>query len=137
MIAAAARRRLRRQQWLAGMVMLAAPLLASSLPSAGLPAWIGPVFFVAGLAAFFPSLPYFKAYKHALIATGQALGGDGEAQAWAHLVQAQRAGLAVAAAPALVAAAGLPLGLEPVAALLLTGASLTLWLLYRLPRLLQ
>jgi hypothetical protein len=62
------------------------------------------------------------------------LGSDREAQAWADLRRVRRRGLLVASLPGWSAALGALCGLEPIARLLLVGASLVLFLLYRIPR---
>jgi hypothetical protein len=92
------------------------------------------VSFALGLVGLFPSLGRFTAFKHQLIATEQALGSDREAQAWADLRRVRRRGLLVASLPGWSAALGALCGLEPIARLLLVGASLVLFLLYRIPR---
>ncbi|MCQ4331834.1 hypothetical protein NAV34_21195 [Pseudomonas stutzeri] len=93
--------------------------------------------FLVGLAALFLNLPRFTAYKHALIATEKDLGGDAEASAWTALRAVRLRALRTAALPAWLAAIGAPLGLEPVAQVLLVSGSLVLLLLYRIPRQLQ
>lgn len=93
--------------------------------------------FVAGLAALFLNLPRFTAYKHALIATENAFGTDAESAAWVALRGTRLRALKIAALPAWLAAIGAPLGLEPVAQLLLVCGSLALLVLYRVPRQLQ
>jgi len=129
---AAARRQLARDGWLHTLLMVMPVLVLDRAPAAGFD-WGLPVF-AAGLLALFLNLPAFTAFKHALIATEQALDGPGEAAAWAGLRGIRRRGLLVASLPAWFAAAGAPLGLEPVAQLLLVFGSLVLLVLYRIPR---
>ena len=93
--------------------------------------------FIGGLVLLFLNLPRFSAYKHALIATEKDLGTDAEALAWSRLRSVRLRALRTAALPAWLGAIGVPLGLEPVAQLLLVCGSLALLVLYRLPRQLQ
>lgn len=129
---ASARRQLARDGWLHLLLMLLPVLLADRAPvrlgDAGL------LLFAAGLGSLFFSLPAFTAFKHALIATEQALKLPSEPDAWAHLRRVRRRALLVAALPAWLAALGALLGMEPVAQLLLVLGSLALLVLYRIPR---
>lgn len=95
-----------------------------------------PLFF-AGLGLLFLSLPRFTAYKHALIRTEKASGSDAEPSAWDALGEIRLRALRIAGLPAWIAALGAPLGMEPVGQLLLVCGSLTLLVLYRIPRQLQ
>ncbi|TBW11584.1 MFS transporter [Azotobacter chroococcum subsp. isscasi] len=118
-----------------GLCLLPMLLLVALCESAAAaPAPSGLPLFGLGLLSLFVSLPLFRAYKHALIATGNALDSAAEADAWARLAACRRRALLAAGLPAWSGAAGLWFGLESVAALLLCGASLVLLLLYRLPR---
>lgn len=119
----------------AGLTLLPLALLLwlpgsrlTALPQLGMPS------FLLGLASLFLSLPLFRAYKHALIATERAFDGEAEQTAWAHLARCRRTALLGAALPAWIGAGALTLGLEAVPALLLTFGSLLLLYLYRLPR---
>ncbi|MEE4464812.1 MFS transporter, partial [Azotobacter chroococcum] len=58
-------------------------LVALREPAAAAPAPSGLPLFGLGLLSLFVSLPLFRAYKHALIATGNALDSAAEADAWA------------------------------------------------------
>ncbi|MCQ4257134.1 hypothetical protein [Stutzerimonas stutzeri] len=136
---ATARRQLSRDGWLMLLLILMPVLVTGQLPR--LTGDIGdslafPLFF-AGLGLLFLSLPRFTAYKHALIHTEKAFGGDTEPTAWAALRKTRLRALRIAGLPAWVAALGAPLGLEPVGQLLLVCGSLTLLVLYRVPRQLQ
>ncbi len=95
-----------------------------------------PLFF-AGLGLLFLSLPRFTAYKHALIHTEKVFGSDAEPSAWMALRKTRLRALCIAGLPGWVAAIGAPLGLEPVGQFLLVCGSLTLLVLYRVPRQLQ
>lgn len=130
-----ARRQLARDGWLQFALVIVPLLLASRIPTAT--EQFGLVLFGLGLASLFLSLPRFTAYKHALIATEKSFGSADEDRAWATLRQMRRRALMVASLPAWLAAVGAPLGLEPVAQLLLTFGTLVLLLLYRTPRQLQ
>ena len=118
------------------LLLIVVPVLVTRL----LPQWgdqlAVPMFF-AGLATLFLTLPRFTAFKHALIATEKELGSAAEASAWAALRAVRLRALRTAALPAWLAAIGTPLGLEPVAQLLLVCASVVLLVLYRIPRQLQ
>lgn len=136
---ATARRQLSRDGWVQ-LLLTVVPVLATNQ----LPELTGshetliafPLFF-AGLGLFFFSLPRFTAYKHALIHTEKAFDSDAEPSAWAALRDIRLRALRIAGLPAWVAAIGAPIGLEPVAQLLLVCGSLTLLVLYRVPRQLQ
>nr|WP_272890839.1 hypothetical protein [Stutzerimonas sp. S1] len=109
------------------------PVLLLGRASVQLGGWGLPLF-AAGLVSLFFSLPAFTAFKHALIATEQALGRATESDAWTHLRRVRRRALLIASLPAWLAAAGALLGMEPVARLLLVFGSLALLVLYRIPR---
>lgn len=126
------RRRLVRDGWLHIVLLIVPVLLLGRLPPLAEQGAL--VSFALGLVGLFPSLGRFTAFKHQLIATEQALGSDREAQAWADLRRVRRRGLLVASLPGWSAALGALCGLEPIARLLLVGASLVLFLLYRIPR---
>ncbi|MCW3149674.1 hypothetical protein N8H22_13800 [Stutzerimonas stutzeri] len=129
---AAARRQLARDGWLHSLAMVL-PVLLLGRASVQLGGWGLPLF-AAGLVSLFFSLPAFTAFKHALIATEQALGRATESDAWTHLRRVRRRALLIASLPAWLAAAGALLGMEPVARLLLVFGSLALLVLYRIPR---
>lgn len=126
------RRRLVRDGWLHIVLLVVPVLLLGRLPPLAEQGAL--VSFALGLVGLFPSLGRFTAFKHQLIATEQALGSECEAQAWADLRRVRRRGLLVASLPGWSAALGALCGLEPIARLLLVGASLVLFLLYRIPR---
>ncbi|WP_437269972.1 hypothetical protein ACRYHF_17690 [Stutzerimonas balearica] len=126
------RRRLVRDGWLHIVLLVVPVLLLGRLPPLAEQGAL--VSFALGLVGLFPSLGRFTAFKHQLIATEQALGSECEAQAWAALRRVRRRGLLVASLPGWSAALGALCGLEPIARLLLVGASLVLFLLYRIPR---
>ncbi|MGE4474573.1 MAG: hypothetical protein AB7E18_04765 [Stutzerimonas sp.] len=126
------RRRLVRDGWLHIVLLIVPVLLLGRLPPLAEQGAL--VSFALGLVGLFPSLGRFTAFKHQLIATERALGSDREAQAWADLRRVRRRGLLVASLPGWSAALGALCGLEPIARLLLVGASLVLFLLYRIPR---
>lgn len=133
------RRQLALEGWRYLLFMVVPVLVSSQLPQLagrfGEPLAL-PLFLV-GLATLFLNLPRFTAYKHALIATEKDLGSDAEASSWAALGAVRLRALRTAALPAWLAAIGAPLGLEPVAQVLLVSGSLVLLLLYRIPRQLQ
>ena len=134
---AAARRQLRGDGWRYGVLMLVPVLASSRLDEHPLADTLALLLFVAGLGLLFFNLPRFRHYKHALIATEQAFDSPAEPDAWARLRAVRLGALRVAALPAWLAAVGAPFGLEPVALVLFTGASLVLLQLYRVPRQLQ
>ena len=70
--------------------------------------------FIAGVASMFVSLPLFRAYKHALIATGQALDSEAEPAAWQQLIHCRRRALQAAGLPAWVGALAVFSGLHAV-----------------------
>lgn len=90
--------------------------------------------FIAGVASMFLSLPRFGAYKHALIATQQALNTDAEPAAWIDLARVRRVGMLFACLPAWVSALSVFVGLEAVPQILLAISTLVLMYLYRIPR---
>ncbi|MBH3430014.1 MFS transporter [Pseudomonas alkylphenolica] len=90
--------------------------------------------FIAGVASMFLSLPRFGAYKHALIATQQALNTDAEPAAWIELARVRRVGMLFACLPAWVSALSVFVGLEAVPQILLAISTLVLMYLYRIPR---
>ena len=131
----AARHQLSRDGWVY-LMLIVLPVLVSSRfgrLDGSLAERLALPMFIFGLILLFLNLPRFTAYKHALIATEAAFGSDAELDAWATLRAVRLNALRVAALPAWVSAFGAPVGLEPVAQLLLTCGSLVLWLLYRVP----
>ncbi|MCI0993395.1 MFS transporter [Pseudomonas corrugata] len=90
--------------------------------------------FIAGVASMFVSLRFFGAYKHALIATQNALDTPEEPQAWITLAASRRAAFLVAGLPAWIGALAVFVGLEAVPLMLLALSSTVLFYLYRLPR---
>lgn len=135
----AARRQLSRDGWLYLLFIVVPALITSQFPElAGrFGERLAMPLFVIGLASLFLNLPRFTAYKHALIATENAFGTDDESAAWAALRGTRLRALRIAALPSWLAAIGAPIGLEPVAELLLVCGSLALLVLYRVPRQLQ
>ncbi|MBU0920748.1 hypothetical protein [Stutzerimonas kunmingensis] len=132
MTRAAARRQLARDGWLHTLLMVL-PVLVLGRASVVLADWGLPLF-AAGLVSLFFSLRGFTRFKHALIATEQALNGPVEDDAWNDLRRVRRHGLLIASLPAWFGAAGALFGMEPVARLLLVFGSLVLLVLYRIPR---
>lgn len=90
--------------------------------------------FIAGVASMFISLRFFGAYKHALIATHNALDTPQEPQAWVTLAARRRAALLVAGLPAWIAALAVFVGLHAVPQVLLALSTAVLFYLYRIPR---
>jgi hypothetical protein len=90
--------------------------------------------FIVGCSSLFVSLGQFKRYKHALIATEQALNSEHELAAWQALGQTRRRAFMAAGLPAWIAALAVLAGLEAVPLLLLACASVVLLYLYRIPR---
>lgn len=127
--------RLIRAWWIQLFLTLLPIVLLFLLPGLRLggDARLGMPLFVLGLASLFVTLPLFRAYKHALIATEKSFGGEAEPAAWANLARRRRNALRGAALPAWIGAGALVLGLESIPALLLTFGSLLLLYLYRLP----
>ena len=119
--------------WWARLVLCVLPwlLLAQVEVDWGLPP-MG--FFLAGLLSLFVTLTCFPAFKRALWALGQRDADADQPSRWAALQQAQSKGLYAASLPAWLAALGTLSGLEGVACLLLIAGSLTIFLLYRIPR---
>lgn len=132
----ATRDQLTRDGWVYLLLMVAPVLAVGQLPewSGRFGEYLALPLFITGLGMLFLSLPRFTAYKHALIATEKDLRSDAEPAAWAVLRAIRLRALRTAALPAWLAAIGAPLGLEPVAQLLLVTGSLTLLMLYRVPR---
>ena len=113
-----------------------APLFLANLLFGAAPAWLSVLqmpLFIAALASLFVSLPLFRAYKHALIATGQALDSEAEPAAWQQLIHCRRRALQAAGLPAWVGALAVFSGLHAVPLTLLALASLVLFYLYRIP----
>ena len=136
---AAARRQLSRDGWLQLLLVVVPVLAANQLPEltgSHQDFLAFPLFFI-GLGLLFLSLPRFTAYKHDLIKTERAFDSDAEPSAWSALRNDRLRALRIAGLPAWVAAVGAPLGVEPVAQLLLVCGSLMLLVLYRVPRQLQ
>jgi hypothetical protein len=90
--------------------------------------------FIAGVASMFVSLRFFGAYKHALIATQNALDTPEEPQAWITLAARRRAAFLAGGLPAWIGALAVFAGLEAVPLMLLALSSAVLFYLYRLPR---
>lgn len=90
--------------------------------------------FIAGVASMFVSLRFFGPYKHALIATQNALDTPEEPQAWIDLAARRRAAFLVAGLPAWIGALAVFVGLEAVPLMLLALSSTVLFYLYRIPR---
>ncbi|KIV73960.1 hypothetical protein FBY21_3251 [Pseudomonas sp. SLBN-26] len=90
--------------------------------------------FVAALISMFISLPLFRGYKRALIATEKALDGDHEREAWIELRRVRRVALLGAGLPAWVGAVAVFAGLNAVALVLLALSSAVVLSLYRIPR---
>lgn len=98
------------------------------------PALLAMPLFIAGMASMFVSLPLFGAYKRALVATEQALDGEGEPAAWLALAERRRLALLGAGLPAWIAAGAVFAGLEAIPLMLLALSSVVLLYLYRIPR---
>jgi len=128
----AARRQLARDGWLHTLLMVIPVLALGRVPALAID-WGLPLF-AAGMVSLFFSLRAFTRFKHALIATEQALNGPVEDDAWNDLRRVRRHGLLIASLPAWFGAAGALFGMEPVARLLLVFGSLVLLVLYRIPR---
>lgn len=90
--------------------------------------------FIAALISMFISLPLFRGYKRALIATEKALDGDHEREAWIELRRVRRVALLGAGLPAWVGAVAVFAGLNAVALVLLALSSAVVLSLYRIPR---
>ena len=136
MTRAQVRRRLALEWW-RWLVFALAPLFFFNLlfgESRALGSVLEMPLFIAGLASMFISLPLFSAYKRGLIATEQALDGDGEGAAWLELARVRRKALLGAALPAWISALALFSGLNAVALILLALSSVVLLCLYRIPR---
>lgn len=123
--------------WLQYLVVALAPLLVFSwafgssepvIPILAMP------MFIAGVASMFLTLPRFGVYKHALIATGKALGSEAEPAAWIELARVRRLGMLFACLPAWIAALSVLVGLEAVPQILLAISSVVILYLYRIPR---
>ncbi|KAF1052853.1 MAG: hypothetical protein GAK43_01705 [Stenotrophomonas maltophilia] len=124
--------------WLHLLLALGPLLLLLNLDAdlARFPALATPAF-VVGLFSMFLTLPFFRCYKHALIAAGRAHGSADAPAAWVHLARARCRGALVGSLPAWIGALALFCDLHAVAALMLGFASLIILWLYRLPRLLR
>ncbi|SDH69972.1 MFS transporter [Pseudomonas panipatensis] len=90
--------------------------------------------FVAGLVSMFVTLPLFRRYKHALIATGKALDSPDEGGAWLVLARTRRLAAIGASLPAWIGALAVFTDLSGVALILLGLTSLIILCLYRIPR---
>ncbi|MGE8500294.1 MAG: MFS transporter [Pseudomonas sp.] len=90
--------------------------------------------FIAGMASMFVSLPLFSGYKHALIATQNALDTPEEPAAWLELANRRRLAFLGAGLPAWIAAVAVFAGLEAIPLILLALSSVVLLYLYRIPR---
>lgn len=125
-----------RRWWgLLAVALLPLLLLGAFGPArAPLPEQLAMPLFIVALLSMFVGLPLFRRYKHALIACARARNTPGEAAAWNALAVAQRNGLCGALLPAWFAALGRLAHLHGVPVLLLLLASLTIAILYRLPR---
>ncbi|MFV3411899.1 MFS transporter [Pseudomonas sp. NY15436] len=132
---AAARRRLNLFWWLLLALALAPQhLMLALVGEAPGPESLATPVFVVGLLSMFLTLPLFRRYKHALIATGKARDGADEPAAWQALGAAQRRGALVGSIPAWIGALAVLVDLHGVPVLLLGFASLVILWLYRLPR---
>ncbi|MET1078955.1 MAG: MFS transporter [Pseudomonas sp.] len=90
--------------------------------------------FIAALTSMFVSLPLFRRFKQALIATEKALDSADEPAAWMQLARVRRQAFLAAGLPAWIAAGAVLVGLNAIAQVLLALSSLVLLTLYRIPR---
>lgn len=122
--------------WWGQLVLTLAPLVLLNLLFGAdrQPGMLVMPLFVAGLASMFVSLPLFRAYKRALVATEQALDTPQEAETWQALAKQRRLAFLGAGLPAWIAAVAVFVGLEAIPLLLLGLSSLVLLYLYRIPR---
>lgn len=125
-----------RRWWgLLAVAMLPLLLLGAFGPARPpLPDSLAMPLFIAALLSMFVGLPLFRRFKLALIACARAFDTPAEAAGWEALARAQRNGLVGALGPAWLAALGRLADLHGVAVLLLVLASVTIAILYRLPR---
>jgi len=134
--AAAYRPAFARRWWalaaLAWLPLILLGLLGPQRPP--LPDSLSMPLFIVALLSMFVSLPLFHRYKRALIGCERALGSPAADAAWQTLALTQRNGLYGALLPAWCAALGRLADLHGVPVLLLVAASLTIAILYRLPR---
>lgn len=129
---AASRLRLFWRLWPLAIIL---PLLLSALAG-----WIGvismpislSVYFTLAVTTVFVTLPCFRGYKNALLQLYRQREQQ-QPNCLPMLLDAQKHGLLAALAPAWLGVIGWICGMESVAVLLLTFASLLLWLLYRTP----
>ncbi|MGP0175061.1 MFS transporter [Pseudomonas sp. NCHU5208] len=134
MTRAQVKRRLALAWWRQLAVAVLPVIVFNALFGGGGPALLAMPLFVAGIASMFVSLPLFKAYKQALIATDKALDSAEEPAAWLQLDRVRLRALLGAALPAWIAALAVLAGLEAVPLVLLTFSSVVIHLLYRIPR---
>lgn len=132
---AATRGRLNLGWWLLLLLALGPLLLLlAAIEETGWAAQLATPVFVIGLASMFATLPLFRGYKLALIATQKARDDAAEPAAWQTLGAAQRRGLLVGSLPAWIGALAVLVDLNGVAVLLLGIASLVIFWLYHIPR---
>lgn len=134
MTRAQVKRRLALAWWRQLAVAVLPVIILNALFGGGGPALLAMPLFVAGIASMFVSLPLFKAYKRALIATDKALDSAEEPAAWLELDRVRLRALLGAALPAWIGALAVLAGLEAVPLVLLTFSSVVIHLLYRIPR---
>ena len=124
-------------EWWAYLAIALAPLFVLNLLFGSgepvFPALEMPLF-LAAMISMFISLPLFRGYKRALIATEKALDGDHEREAWIELRRVRRVALLGAGLPAWVGAVAVFAGLNAVALVLLALSSAVVLSLYRIPR---
>lgn len=124
-------------RWWGWLLLCVAPLLILGgffqLPLVKIQALSMPLF-ILGCLSLFVTLKGFRGYKRALFAMPATFHSDAESAAWQHLARAQRQGFIGAALPAWIGALALCIGLEALAAWLLALASVTIMVLYWLPR---
>jgi hypothetical protein len=124
-------------EWWAYLAIVLAPLFVLNLlfgPGEPVfPALEMPLF-LAALISMFISLPLFRGYKRALIATEEALDSEEEPAAWIALARARRVAFLGAGLPAWIGAVAVFAGLNAVALVLLALGSVVIFSLYRIPR---
>lgn len=132
---AAARRRLNLGWWLFLLLALGPLILLMNLiDETGWAEKLATPAFVVGLLSMFVTLPLFRVYKLALIATQKARDEAAEPAAWQALGATQRRAMLVGSLPAWIGALAVLADLNGVALILLGVTSLVILWLYRIPR---
>lgn len=122
--------------WRVQLIIAIVPLIVANIwidKRALLPESFQMPLFLLALCSVFVTLPFFRRYKHALIALEKSLDTPEEAKAWQQIQQVRIRALGVAALPAWLAIAVAMTGMNSLIVMMLGGITLMLFWLYRLP----